>query len=875
MSSSLTRITRWLVSSSLAVVIAASAGIASAQTGVIRGVVRGPGHELAHPRVEAQLGTSTTMAGSAIANDSGRYALSLPAGDYSLSFRLPGYSRKTVDGVRVVAGSSVTVGAELSIAPVALDQVVVTAGRRAQSAQEAVASVAVVETPAIEQHIALTPADHIVATPGVDFAQQGLFGRQFVARGFNSTLNSTLLMMTDYRNAAIVAPRSNVSYFLPQSSDDIERVEVVRGPSSALYGPNASDGVVHFITKSPLEWSGSSLSVTGGGRSLFDGSGRFSTRVGDRFGFKISGSYSRGDEWSSIPNPAEHLPRDPISERAGGELRADYRVTPTGTAVLTLGRSDAVRIVDYTSIGAYEIKNWRTDFAQLRYNDGRFFAQAYWNGDPGKGTSTSLQTGAVTLDHSAVMAGQIQHGFDVGSKTSLTYGVDVQRTDPQSLGTISGRNEQDDISTEVGGYLEATAKLTPKLEMNAAARVDKHNRLPNAVFSPRLGFSYAPSAGHAFRVSYNRAFATPNSTQLFIDILAAKLDPLPFSVRAVGVPKDGLRFPRGCGGATALCASSPFAPGQQLPVDATLLWPAVVQIMRAQNIDLSGIPAPKAADVGTTIRMLDPSAGVFRDYTNPVNDIGPLRPTITNSLELGYRGTVGPRAVMDVSAYLTRRQDFVSPVAVVTPNLFLSTPSLATYLGKFMPAAQAAALAAGIGGLNGDAKLTGIPLATIAPGGTLAGSDILLSYQNVGDVRLWGADISGEFAATESLMLRGAFSWVNQNFFAASGPGDVDLSTNAPRAKAQGSARYAFHRDDASAELRIRYVDAFRMVDGVLIGDVPAYTVADLEVGMAVPSAPAARLTLTAQNLTDKRHSEFFGHPQLGRLLLARLQYRF
>ncbi len=61
MSSSLTRITRWLVSSSLAVVIAASAGIASAQTGVITGVVRGQGHALAHARVDAQLGTSTTM----------------------------------------------------------------------------------------------------------------------------------------------------------------------------------------------------------------------------------------------------------------------------------------------------------------------------------------------------------------------------------------------------------------------------------------------------------------------------------------------------------------------------------------------------------------------------------------------------------------------------------------------------------------------------------------------------------------------------------------------------------------------------------------------------------------------------------------------
>jgi outer membrane receptor for ferrienterochelin and colicins len=872
-SSSLTRLTRWLLSSSFAALVAATT--AHAQTGVATGIVRAQGHPLPRARVDARLSTSITTSAYAIANDSGRYTLSLAPGEYLLSFRLLGYANKIVDGVRIVSGSQITVDAELAPSPIALDQVVVTAGRRAESAQEAIASVTVVETPEIQEHVALTPADHIASAPGVDLAVQGLLGRQFVARGFNSTLNSTLLMMTDYRNAAIVAPRSNVSYFLPQTSDDIERIEIVRGPSSALYGPNASDGVVHFITKSPLDYPGSSASITAGGRSLFDGAGRFSTRVGDRFAFKISGSYTRGDEWPAIPNPAERLPRDPISERAGGELRADYRVSPTGTAVLTLGRSDAVRIVDYTSIGAYEIKNWRTDFAQLRYNDGRFFAQAYWNGDPGKGTSTSLQTGAVTLDHSGVMAGQIQHGFDVGSKTSLTYGVDVQRTDPQSLGTISGRNEQDDISTEVGGYAEATMKLTPRLEMNAAARVDKHDRLPNAVFSPRLGFSYSPSNGHSFRVSYNRAFATPNSTQLFIDILAARLDPLPFSVRAVGVPRDGLRFPRGCGGATALCASSPFAPGQQLPVDATLLWPAVVQIMRAQNIDLSGIPAPKASDVGTTVRMLDPSAGVFRDYTNPINDIGPLRPTITNSLELGYRGTLGHRAVIDMSGYLTRRQDFVSPVAVVTPNIFLSTPSLATYLGRFMPAAQANALAAGIGGLSGDPKVTGIPLGTIAPGGTLAGSDILLSYQNVGDVRLWGADLSGDFAATDDLTLRGAFSFVNQNFFGAAGPGDVDLSTNAPRAKAQGSARYAFRRQDASAELRVRYAGAFRMVDGVLVGDVPAYTIADFEVGMSVPSTTSARLTLTAQNLTNKRHSEFFGHPQIGRLLLARLQYRF
>jgi outer membrane receptor for ferrienterochelin and colicins len=88
-------------------------------------------------------------------------------------------------------------------------------------------------------------------------------------------------------------------------------------------------------------------------------------------------------------------------------------------------------------------------------------------------------------------------------------------------------------------------------------------------------------------------------------------------------------------------------------------------------------------------------------------------------------------------------------------------------------------------------------------------------------------------------------------------------------------ARVSERAHDASLELRGRYVVGFRMVDGVWNGAVKAFTVADIEGGVAIPGARDARFTLTLQNAGNARHSEFVSAPVLGRLLLTRVQYRF
>lgn len=840
-------------------------GRASAQRAQASGVAHTEAGPLA--RVRVQVRRADTLRYQAYTNDAGRFSLALDTGRYAFTFTHIGYAQRVMDVV--VAAPSVALDVAMLPLAVNLNPLVVSALKRTEKALDAPVSIAVVDEQAIQERTAVSPLEYVDAIPGVSMAQQGIESRQVVARGFNQTFGTSLLMMTDYRIAAVPSLRANLAQFITPTAEDLDRIEVLRGPASALYGPNAADGVVHFISRSPLDAPGTSLSLVGGSRNLFQASFRSAAAPSDAIALKLSGTYFRGREWDA-PVSGELAPRDPVAERRNAEARMDVRVTPTATAVVTLGSSLDKRHVEYTSIGTSQIRNWRYDFAQLRYTDRRFFAQAYVNINDA-GQTRSLNTLELVHDNSTYIVGQVQHGFDVGVHSTITYGLDVSRTNPITGGSINGRNEETDVTLGTGVYAQAENRLTPELQLHTALRADRNDRISGVQVSPRVALQYAPGEGHRYRISYNRAFAEPTNTDLFVDIVAAKLGPLPFNIRAVGVPQDGFHFPQGCGGP---CMISPFAAGQ-LPLDATPLWPAVVAVMKAGGVDLSGIPAPAARDVPTVLRTLDPAAGAFRKYAGTFADIAALGPTITNSLELGYKSLIADRFLLDVSVYGERRDDFRGPLAVVTPNAFLATPELSAYLARYMPKAQADQLGAVIGGVDGNGALTGIPVGTVSPEGRLGGSDIMLTYRNFGRAELWGADLSAELLATERISVRGGYSYVSRNYFPSSSPSEPDLSMNSPRNSLSFGARYRDAAHSRSAEVRGRYADGFRMVDGVWMGDVPAFTTVDVEAGTALPAIRDVRVVVTAQNVLGHKHAEFVGAPVIGRLVLTRLQYSF
>jgi iron complex outermembrane receptor protein len=156
----------------------------------------------------------------------------LSPGLYTAVFTRIGH-RGRIDQVELAAGQSRRLAVVLAPLAFTVNPVIVTASRTEQKALDAPASVSVIETEAIEETNALTSVDHVAGVAGVDFARTGLTQHEIVVRGFNNVASGALMALSDYRYIAVPSLRINVFNFVPVTNDDLERIEVVRGPGSA------------------------------------------------------------------------------------------------------------------------------------------------------------------------------------------------------------------------------------------------------------------------------------------------------------------------------------------------------------------------------------------------------------------------------------------------------------------------------------------------------------------------------------------------------------------------------------------------------------------------------------------------------------------
>ena len=222
----------------------------------------------------------------------------------------------------------------MSAVAIVLNPTVVTGSRTPEKAQDAPSHTEVVTPQIIEERPSLTPVDQIRSVPGVDYASTGVQGGNVVVRGFNNVFSGAMLTISDYRYATVPSLRVNTPYLIATPNEDVGQIEVVLGPGAALYGPNAANGVMHIIGKSPFESKGTTVSLGAGNRSILRGAVRHAGTSGERFGYKISGQILKAEDWE-YTDPAETLPRDFDVERWSGEVRFDVRPTPASELVFT------------------------------------------------------------------------------------------------------------------------------------------------------------------------------------------------------------------------------------------------------------------------------------------------------------------------------------------------------------------------------------------------------------------------------------------------------------------------------------------------------------------------------------------------------------
>ena len=872
---------------------------ARGQTGTLSGRVMDAesGETIANAVVRVLTPAGREVAGDLTDSD-GRFELQVPAGTYRVEVTSLGFASRRID-TTVAAGAAEAMSIALVVEAVELNPIIVSASRRPQKRLDAPAAVEVVDKEEIRERSAPTVIDHVKGEAGVDVAQTGLAQSNVVARGFNNIFSGALLVMSDYRYAQVPSLRVNAYNFIPATNLDLERVEIVLGPGAALYGPNSANGVMHLITSSPIDDPGTIVSMAAGERAVLHGEARHSQRIGENMGIRVSGQYFRGNDWRYI-DPAEAAAReialmtDPNTkiglrdfdqERWSAEGRFDVRPWDDGEVVLSAGVNTALSSIELTGLGAGQAKDWRYTYAQARLRKGNFFAQTFANFSE-SGETFILPTGMPIIDESYVLAAQAQHAAAVGNRELLTYGVDFQRTVPRTEGTITGRNEDDDTIQELGGYLHSETNLTERLELVAAARLDWHSRLEDLVFSPRAGLVYRPKDNHNLRLTYNRAFSTPTTNNLFLDLVAGRIPvgPVGYDIRTLGTPESGFTFSRGCAGGFdgGLCMRSPFAPGMELPANASVLWNGLLAALATPQLQpLVPLLQNPGEAVGTVLRRFDSTARTFvPDPVGPV-DIARITPTITTTAEIGYKGLIGNRLLFAADVYRSEVEDFVTPLRVETPTVFLDPATTAAFvqqrltplvLGGQMTPEQLAATVTAI-----TTTLAQVPIGTIVPDQVDA-ADILLAYRNFGNVDLWGADISTEVIVNDAWSLKGSASWVNTECFdfdeVPGCAGLLDVSLNAPQTKGSLGVRYRDAAHDFTAEVQGRFVEGFPMNTGVFIGRVPGYGLVDANMEIAIPWVAGASVSLTAYNLLDRVHHEFVGAPELGRLVLARLTYQ-
>lgn len=841
----------------------------AAAQAALRGVVRDSvtGEPIAEARVE--LGRQGTVLATAYSDGDGRFGFDdMPAGSYTLRVSRIDFQAHRLVRLRLAADETTVIVITLEPVALSLNPLIVSASRRAEKLLDAPASVSVLDREDVKAVPALAPADYAAGVMGMDVATTGITQHEVVARGFSNIASGSLLLLTDNRLASVPSLRINVDNFIPLTNDDIARIEFVRGPGAALYGPNSANGVMHIITRSPFDTPGVTASFTGGERSLLHGSVRYAT-VLDGVGVKLSGQYLRANDWPYV-DPNEVLARDPTVRRASGEAQIAWRAATRTSMVGTVGVNLALRNVELTPLGAAQVDDWRYVYVQSRITSGTLFAQVYLNASDA-GDTRLLRTGDAIKDRSLMAVAQVQNASPLGARATLTYGFDLQRTVPRTDNTITGRNEADDFINELGGYVHGEYRVSPAVSVVSAVRLDYHNRLDQPVFSPRAAIVWQATQSQTLRVTYNRAFSTPTTNDLFLDIVGATLPtPIPTTVRLSGVPKSGFSFRRDCGG---LCMRSPYTPDAlggptaYLPTDATLLWDVLVDTLAGRGFDLSLIPAPTATDVPSVLARADLSTGQFQPVSG-VDDIAPLRPTISNVIEIGYRGTPGSRWSIGIDLYRAWRNDFISAERVETPAVLFDREALATYLGWYMPLDTAAFLAG---------VISTVPVGVVTPQEARDPWEILVTYRNFGRISYWGSDIEVSALVGRGVAVRANYSWTSADQFVVPiGGGGLDtIPLNAPDGRGSVTVSYRNAPWGLNADTRARFVKAFPMQSGVYRGTVDAYAVVDANVEWQFSRLPDLTLTVSVLNMLDYRHREFVGAPEIGRLVTGRVRVEF
>ena len=522
----------------------------------------------------ALAGANVTVEGTdmgASSNQDGSFSISgLSDGDYTLTASYIGYDAASAT-VSVSGGQAANVNLTLESGNVRLNQVVVSASFKKELVTEAPASVEVFGGAELEARGATTIADVLSNRAGVETMKTGLEGSNVTVRGFNGVFSGAIHAVVDNRWTRAPVVNAQLLQFMAPDDSDIQRVELVRGPASPMYGPDTQQGVIAMFSKSPFN-QGNRVAVTVGERDYMKVYARLAHQWGARAATRIAISHRSFNDWDAnmpvtqaeanaqghnywepsmirrglatpvypfISYGGENDPyKDPVT---GSPNDAAFDFSPEATTVdmktefrpdlksnLTLNfRMANVSAIEMTGVGrafADDATLYQAQVSYLRqeFLGGDLFLNLFTNWNDQK-TTYNLSTGNIVYDTSSNLAFQLQHNIELNNGQSLVWGGDMLQRTPETEGTINGKNEDIDDFDNIGAYFSYEKKWDNGVKFVGTGRMDSNNYLSDIgtdfVFAPKLALVWSPEdVRGTFRLTYGENIDLPGNFTKNLDI---------------------------------------------------------------------------------------------------------------------------------------------------------------------------------------------------------------------------------------------------------------------------------------------------------------------------------------------------------------------
>jgi iron complex outermembrane receptor protein len=415
-----------------------------------------------------------------------------------------------------------------------------TASRRSQKANEIAAAVFVITQDDIRRSGARSIPEALRLAPGLQVAQINASTWAISARGFNGRFANKLLVLMDGRT--LYTPTFSGTYWDSQDTliEDIERIEVMRGPAGTIWGTNAVNGIINIITKRAAQTTGLMTGV----EIEQDGSAAAHMRVGsseeDRHAWRVyTKAFQRGEN-ALLDGQAAYDSTDQI--RIGG--RADLQVSANDELAISAeayrgnnGQSLTGWILDPLTAGDRPI------FGANEEIDGAW-AMAAWTHRTSGDSRFDLQTYAEHADRKSPLYGErrdtvdmhLQHSLGRIGRHTLTWGIGARWThdDFERSSLLSITPTQYSHWLYSGYAQDQISTFDDRLQLTAGMRVENSEFGDTAVL-PNLRANWQLSDHSSLWWSAGRGERRPSRAEFDLKISVAleggsTLNPLPMPV---------------------------------------------------------------------------------------------------------------------------------------------------------------------------------------------------------------------------------------------------------------------------------------------------------------------------------------------------------